>query len=309
LIDDYGDRMSKVVRMARPTGVLALISCGYGALASLASLALFLEAARHPEQGLGLWIVLCVFVVPLVGVGAGILAARAERAVTGLRHPRRPVWVLAALGAIGLAHWVALAAWVPVIVVTGLLGPSHRLDDAFEGALMVSPSWVFAGLSAAVLYGTLRVLRARSWEGVTGERRSRLPRLPTAVVAAGVYGVCMGIPALVMSLLALEERALGIAVGGWMVAGVVGAGGLAAYAIWLYRGLPHALGRQVDSLRFAETFGALWGVHWCIPFALALLPVWDDGSARFLFAVVTAMFWVVGVGCWTGGRVFRALPA
>ena len=51
-----------------------------------------------------------------------------------------------------------------------------ELDDAFEGALMVSPSWVFAGLSAAGLYGTLRVLRARSWEGVTGERRSRLPR-------------------------------------------------------------------------------------------------------------------------------------
>jgi len=305
LVDVYGDRMAGVVRMARPESALWLLAGGTGTLAALLSVLVYVEESRHPERALVIWIFLGLCWAPLVGLVSGTLVARAERAHLGLRHPRRFLWVAAGLGAVGVVHWVALAAWIPALAVKGALGSSRAMNDAIEGALTVSPSLVGIGVFGATLVWALKRLRGRSWDGVTAERKSRMPRLPTAAVASLLYGLCAAIPALAVSVIALQEGELGFGVGAWMVSGAVVGGGSTVFAVWLYRRLPHALGRSVDSLRFAEIFGALWAVHWGLPFLLVLLPAWSAGPDRFFFAVVTAGFWVTGIGGWSLGRVYR----
>ena len=286
--------------MARPASVLWLISCGFGLVAGAGAVSLMFEAWRHPEDGMGIWFVLSM-VVPLpAGAVIGVLLARLERAATGLRHPRRFWWVLASMSAMYLAHWVVFIFWMPLLII----------DGEGDEAIYVFPSWFLAGLGGVALVVAVRLLRARTWDGVTGERQSVLPRLSTPVIAAVLYGSIAWLPGLLVCVLALEESNVPIALGGWLSAGAVSIALAAGFAVWLYRQVPYAVGRNVSSLRFAELAGAFCAVHWGIPFALSMLPMWDRGPGdRFLFAMTAGIALVIGVGCWSGGRAWRSLPA
>ena len=303
MIDVFGDRASGVARMARPEGVLTVASAGVATGAVAMSVLMFVEASRHPEQALAVWVFLWGFSVP-VSVGLGVLLARSERALTGLSHPRRWLWAVAAFCALSVAHWVALAGWVPALMVKGLMGPRYRLDDAFEGALLVSPSAVLIAFSGLGLYGLLRVLRARSWDGLTATGRSGLPRIPTAPILGITYGVCVAFPALLACVFTMDGG-LAVVLIGWTIAGVTAAGGGARYGAWVRQQLP----ANGSGPGFAELFGALWWVHWGLPFALLLLPAWDRDPERLIFAVFAAVCWVTGVGIWSAGRHRRFAPA
>ncbi len=295
--------------MARPTSLHFLTTILYGLLAGVGAALLISESWRHPEEGIGVWFLLSIVVPVPAGLAIGVLVARLERAATGLRHPRRFWWVVASIAGMYLAHWAVFLLWLPIIVINGVIGPSHRWDNALEDSLYVAPSWVLAGIALGMLVFAVRALRRRSWEGVTSERRSKLPRTSTTVIAAGLYAACALVPALLISVLALEEGEVGIAIGGWLLIGALVITSIAAFATWVYRQLPHALGRNVSSLRFIELAGAFWVAHWGIPFLLAMLPMWDRGDGeRILFALTVGIALVLGVGCWSAGRTWRMLP-
>lgn len=299
LTDDYRDRLNAVGRMARPSGVLALISIGYGMLAGIAAATIMFASWRHPEEGLGAWIMLGIAVSLPAGITAGVLVARVERAATGLRHPQRFLWVLASVAAMVLAHWTVFALWLPLLVLDG------EIDDA----IYIVPAWIFAALAGAGLFGAMHLLRGRTWNGVTGDRRTTLPRVSTTVVAAFLYTVVALLPGLFVAMLAMEERDLAVAIGGWLAAGALVPSAAAMIAVWLYRQLPYGQGRNIGSLRFAELVGALWTTHWAVPFALAMIPLWDKGTGdRFIFASTAGLALVIGVGCWSFGRAWRSVP-
>lgn len=151
------------------------------ALAALA-LAAMADDLDDPEDLVGPWILVTVFVgAPLAALTAW-LQARIERRLDPVRRPRG-LYLLEGAGHVGFALWWPLAAWAPLLAFFGVVEGSWRLVSE---SLVLSVAWVAAGSFLGARWAARHYLAQR--EPLTASRApwTTLGDLvPTSVIAGG----------------------------------------------------------------------------------------------------------------------------
>ena len=298
-------------RARRPAAVLGWV----GALYIVATLPLALinieENWRHVSTGLAVWLGLfLVAALPLAGLGT-VLAARVERAATGLRHPKRMGWAGVALGAMMFAHWAVHLAWTPLLLLNAL-GGGYRREDNLLGAVLALMAWAFVAGGVYLAVWSARQLRRRDWTGVDAVRAPRrFPRLPTALLGGVVWVFATGLTSLTVGFVAAAEHEPVLGVMLWGLLGLVAITAGAIYGSWVYRGLEYS-GAIGGWSRFFELAGAAWMAHWLPFFAIAIAsPMWgaDHHGAQLVAAVLCAMAITMGTAAWSWGHSHRTADA
>ena len=294
----------------KPFAFILVIGLLYGLISAPFALANLNANWRQVATGLALWSMGGLLIaLPLSGL-VGRLAARLERAETGLRHPKRAAWLGVSVGTLLVSHWLIHLAWSPMQMLWGLTGHREQEQHLIGGVLAIV-AWMFAGAGLTLAIRTRRALTARSWENVTALRGPRrFPRLPTAWVIAAAY-LCFSIsPAIVLAALTADGYAPSVAVGLWTFTGLVAPVLVAAAAARLAGGLPHASPSIQPGARFLEQLGAIMVLHWA-PFWLITLcwPVWRSPHTDQLFsAVYSGFLLVLCTAVWSVGRTYRSVP-
>lgn len=304
------DPMAHLARLRRPGAVIGWIAALYLLTTIPLSIVSLEQGWRHPVEGMTAWMVaFLVLAAPLSGL-ATVLAARAERAATGLRHPMRGAWLGVSLGAFLVAHWAIHLLWTPIAAFWALTSSWNR-EDHLVGAFLGLLAWAFALGGAWLARSTARRLRARDWEGVTAVERPRsLPRIPTPWLAALAYGWAVGPLSLVAGAVGVDDDVPLLATFVWCAVGVVPAAVGATYGAWLDDGFRRGAPARLRA-RALELFGSVWVVHWTPVYLVALAPLWNDHDheARLAVTLLAATSIVLGMAAWSWGRSAGAGPA
>ncbi len=268
------------------------------------------ENWRHVGEGIAIWSVAWLVMAFPLSLVVGVLAARMERAQTGLRHPKRAAWVGVSLGVLLVAHWVVHLSWSPAQLLWGLTG-SYRQEAHLVGAVVGLLAWAFAGAGLTLAVRTYRALSKRNWEGVDDMRLPRrLPRIPTPWAIALVYLV-FSLPLGVLAVaLAADAHQVGPALLLWTGVGFIGPLMWTAVALRIVKGLPHASTATQPAARFFEQLGAIAVLHW-VPFwgFTLFAPAWRYQHADQLFcSVYSGLALVFCAALWSYGRTYRSVP-
>jgi hypothetical protein len=299
--------LASLHRARRPAAVLGWVGALYIVGTAPLAIANMGQNWGDVSSGLAVWLALfLVAALPVAGLGT-ILAARVERAATGLRHPQRAGWSGVALGAMLLAHWAVHLVWAPLLFLMAM-GENHRREEHLVGAVLALMAWGFAAGGIYLSVWSARHLRQRDWTGVDALRGPRrLPRLPTPILGACVWLFSTGLGSLAVGAVSAEQHEPVLGVMLWGMAGVATIALGAAYGSWVYRGLPHN-GAQGGWSRFIELAGAAWMAHW-LPFFVTTLftPMWGSNhhDAQLVAAVLVAIAISIGTACWSWGRELR----
>lgn len=300
------DPTAHLARLRRPGAVIGWIAGLYLLTTIPLSVVSFDEGWRHPVEAMTAWMVaFLVLAAPLSGL-ATVLAARAERAATGLRHPMRGAWLGVSLGAFLVAHWFVHLAWTPIAAFWALTSSWDR-EAHFVGAGLGLLAWGFAVGGAFLARATGRRLAARDWEGITGAAARRsVPRIPTPWLGALAYAWAVAPIALGVGVIAVDEDLPLLMPFAWALAGLVTASAGAAFGAWLELGYRSG-GPGRFTPRSVELFGCAWAAHWAFVYAVAVAPMWSDGDheSRLAVSLVAAVAIVLGVGAWSWGRAAR----
>lgn len=287
-----------------PVVPVAVLLSGWSLLIGFPATLNMSETWDRPIEGLVLWMIATLLGALPVGLAAGVLAARLERAATGWRHPQRGLWVAFGLGASLVVHWALHLLWSPMLFVSGL-GRGSRTQLA--GSVLALLAWVFVGLGLGLAASAWARLTRRTAEGVPGrDGPRRVPRLDTAWVAALSYAP-FALPLGLLGTLLSIEVDIATGTGAWFVFGLVLLGLSSLGATALYGRLPHARGPHHPTRRMGELFGALLSVHWGLVLVLVLLPGWSSHlrADRLAFAITAALLLTGAVALWGVSRARR----
>ncbi len=302
--------LSRLARLRRPTAAIGWVAGLYLLSAAPLSTLLLGEGWRRPVDALTAWLVaFAVLALPLVPVAAA-LAARMERAATGVRHPQRAGWVGVALGVLLAAHWMPALWWTPAYLLWGL-GSSYARERMLVGALASGLAWVGVVAGVGIARRTGRMLRQRRWDRSVPDRPRRLPRIPTPWLGALAYAVALAPLGAGVAAMAVDEGAAALVASGWGAVGLVLCGLAAAWGAWAATGLERA--RDPGSVGGAfgpvalELFGAAWAGHWAPFWVVAAAPFWGryDHDAQLVASTVASALIAAGVASWSYGRAAR----
>lgn len=293
--------------LRRPAAVIGLGGLAY--LVSTAPIAAVLaeESWYRPLQALVVWVaVLALSGLPLVA-GLTVLAARAERALTGLRQGQRSGWAGVALGVVLFLHWLPLCVWWMAVWGQFLTGASPR-GSLFEAGLLLTVAPVGLAFGAGLARWTGRRLRRRDWSDVLeGQRIRRFPRVPTPWLGGGTWLVATGPAALLWGAVIADEAEAWIGAAVWAGLGVVAASLAGAYGAWLYRGGPDGDGTRASRHRWLRGGGVVWTAHWLPFFAISLLePLWGRShhGEQLTAALLASVALVLGTAMASYGTHF-----
>lgn len=288
----------------RPERALVLLAGGYAAWQAVAGLGLLAIAWRHIHDGVLLWAMLGMgFGGPLVLILAAI-GRRLEAAERGQRPPAPAWWLVAALGVVLGAHWIALSVWPLALLGAALwTGSSQALDGAWWGIGI----WGLAAAGLGIATIGSRARAALVWPAAARPRgRSWLP--PSGLIALAYLCSCGATALLGIAWLAedgWQHEGGAAALLAWSLAGAAAAVGTAgATELWRRRA---RLGHLATPNTRLEVAGGVLAAHWIPVFLLALTPLVEripDLRWALLGASVVAV--LLGTWLWALGRAHVA---
>jgi len=218
----------RIPRLARPGTWLVVITLVYAALVAIPQVALMADEFSHdPIEAIVGWGMLWPFMGLPLSLLAGVLLARLDRASRGKRPRRAWLWLMEAMWANLLAHFLVFAAWTPALLVWA--GFESRLGREMEEIAQSAAAWLPLVLGG-VMVGVTRYLRSKA-----AEPTAFIPgalRVPSVVILLLAEVVpLVGLGFIVVVVMADEANGSWLVPAGlllgWLVASLVASVGVA----------------------------------------------------------------------------------
>ncbi len=295
---------------ARPWSVVTWAAVVYGLVVLAPAIALCSNESNSGQEVMILWMMLGGgFCLP-VGLCVGLVAAARERLITRRDRPGRFAWIGFGLGAVGVAHWLAIAPF-PVVAVIHGFSTVGRASTYFASAAWGLLGWVGIALCLGVMAATAAGFKRRT----LAESTVLLPEIPHLIPSSGLVALLAG-PLMGVATALVADWGDSSASALPMIFVVGGIGALVGLGFaWSGAAAQTAAGRSGGRVvTWAQAFGAYFGaflaVQWSVSFAFTLLPAWSGAlGQRFTIQMFCVVILGVAAGLMGRGWARAADPA